>query len=151
MVKTMYSKEVTSIILAEWAKGASAEETRKHLQEQLGIKPCLNTIYAHRNGLTAQQLIDELLRQQQRDITKELNSEVRMKYRNELLKILLPQRIESYSESYSKEEKNVNVNVEGLLAQYEDLFEEATILENAAPEPVHPPQANRKTGAIPPT
>ncbi len=61
----MYSKEVTAVILSDWAKGASAEETRKHLKELYGKAPCLNSIYAHRNGLTAAHLIDELLRQQE--------------------------------------------------------------------------------------
>lgn len=89
----MYSKEVTAIILSDFAKGASAEETREHLKNMYGRSPCLNTIYAHRNSLTTAQLIDELLRQQERDITKAVTDELRMKYRNELLKILLPVRI----------------------------------------------------------
>jgi len=90
----MYSKEVTTIILADWAKGASAEETRKHLEDTVGISPCLNTIYTHRNGLTAQMLVDELLRQQQRDIVKADNPALRMKYRDLLLAKLMPQRVE---------------------------------------------------------
>ena len=150
----MYSKEITRLIIEDWAKGASAEETHTHLSSMdLDKVPCLNTIYKHRRNLAARELIDELLRQQERDITKQQKDKPRLAlhYRNELLKILLPKRIEMYSESYKKEEKNVNVNVEGLLAQYEDLFEEATILANAAPEPIHPPQANRKTGSVPPT
>ena len=111
----MYSKEVTALILADWAEGASAEETRKHLEDTLGIKPCLNTIYTHRNSLTTKDLVDELLRQQERDLTKEENSALRMKYRNELLKILLPQRVE-IREDVNVQEKSLQVtlNIEQL-------------------------------------
>jgi hypothetical protein len=90
----MYSKEVTAVILSDWAKGASAEETIVHLKEKFGRSPCLNTIYTHRNGLTAEMLVDELLRQQERDITKADNPALRMKYRDLLLAKLLPQKIE---------------------------------------------------------
>jgi hypothetical protein len=87
----MYSKEVTAIILADWGKGASAEETMKHLKDVFGKAPCLNTIYTHRNGLTAKNLVDELLTQQKRAITKTSDEELGLKYRNELLKIFIPQ------------------------------------------------------------
>lgn len=89
-----YSKEVTAIILADWAKGASAEETRRHLQDVYGKAPCLNTIYAHRKRLTTDDLVDELMRQQLRDITTAQNPRTKMHYRNELLKLLLPLKIE---------------------------------------------------------
>jgi hypothetical protein len=150
MVNLMFSKMVTERIVELWGLGFSAEETRKAFKDER-VTICLNTIYKHRRSLTAQHLIDQLINKQLRDILSQRKDspELSMRYRNELLKILIPQRIESYA--YSKEEKSVKVDVEGLLAQYEDLFEEATILENAAPEPIHPPQANRKTGPVPPT
>ena len=146
----MFPKTVTERIVELWGLGFSAEETRKAFSDQ-NISICLNTIYKHRRSLTAQNLIDQLISKQLRAILKsnEANPELAMRYRNELLKILIPQRIESYA--YSKEEKSVKVDVEGLLAQYENLFEEATLLENAAPEPIHPPQTNRKTGPVSPT
>ena len=114
----MYSKEVTALILQDWAKGASAEETRNHIQEVLGVKPCLNTIYTHRNGLTAENLIDELLRQQQRDITKSDNEKTRMYFRNELIRALLPHRIEALS--YHKEDININNNRNFNLTNYSE-------------------------------
>lgn len=97
----MYPKAITERIVELWAHGFSAEETRTALEEQFHIKPCLDTIYKKRHSLTAQNLIDELLRQQERDILKAdaENREVAMKYRNELLKILIPQRIETLSVS----------------------------------------------------
>lgn len=139
-----YSKEVTAVILADHAKGATAEETQKHLQDIYQIAPSLNTIYAHRRSITAEQLVDELQRQQERDITKETNSDIRMKYRNELLKMLLPIKAEIISKSVSLNKTEVNLNVTSdLLKQYEDLFEEATLLENCSPEPIHTTQTNK--------
>lgn len=108
----VYSKEVTAIILADWAKGASAEETREHINNTLGVRPALNTIYTHRHSLTTQDLIDELLRQQERDLTKEQNSEIRMKYRNELLKLLLPIKAEFLTKNLSINQTEVKHVIE---------------------------------------
>ena len=101
----VYSKEVTAIILSDWAKGATAEETIVHLKKIYGKSPCLNSIYNHRNSLTTQNLIDELLRQQEQDITQVKNKELKLKYRNELLKILLPFKAEIVSVN-----KNLNLH-----------------------------------------
>jgi len=103
----MYQKAITERIVELWAHGFSAEETRQALQEQFNIKPCLDTVYKHRHSLTAQDLIDQLIRQQERAILKADTDdrELAMKYRNELLKILLPQRIEAMS--YSRQDVNV--------------------------------------------
>lgn len=108
----MYSKEVTTIILADFARGATAEETRQHLKDTLSIEPSLNTIYTHRHSITTEQLVDELQRQQERDITKEQNSEVRMKYRNELLKILVPLRAEILTKNLSINQSEVKHVIE---------------------------------------
>jgi polyphosphate kinase len=108
----MYSKEVTTIILADFARGATAEETRQHLKDTLSISPALNTIYTHRHSITTEQLVDELQRQQERDITKEQNSEVRMKYRNELLKILVPLRAEILTKNLSINQSEVKHVIE---------------------------------------
>jgi hypothetical protein len=107
----MYPKTITEKIVEYWALGFSAEETRKALEETQGKKACLDTIYRHRHSLTAQNLIDELIRRQERAIFKADTDmpEVGMKYRNELLKILLPQKIEAVS--YEKIDENVTVNV----------------------------------------
>lgn len=147
----VYSKEITTVILSDYAKGASAEETIKHLTESYGVTPNINTIYSHRKSLTAEMLIDELQRQQERDITKETNSDLRMKYRNELLKLLMPLRAEIISKSLNITKTEVQVNVSDMLKQYENLFEEATILEHVAPQPIHTTQANNQASTIPTT
>ena len=111
-----YGKEIHAIILTDFAKGATAEETQKHLQDALNIKPCTNTIYAHRGKFTIDQVVDELARQQERDITKEENSDIRMHYRNELLKLFVPVKIIQLSKNINinKNETNINHNVTGL-------------------------------------
>jgi hypothetical protein len=53
----------------------------------------------------------------------------------------IPEKIESANLNVNKSEVNVNVTSD-LLKQYESLFEEATLLENCAPQPLHPPQTN---------
>lgn len=133
----MYSKEVTTIILADFARGATAEETRQHLKDTLSIEPSLNTIYSHRHSITTEQLVDELQRQQERDITKEQNSEVRMKYRNELLKILVPLRAEITSKS---ETVNKNLTIIKMWQPNDD----STAGDNASVLPVS------KTAKLPP-
>jgi hypothetical protein len=138
----MYSKEVTAIILADWGKGESAEETMKHLKDVFGKAPCLNTIYTHRNGLTAKNLVDELLTQQKRAITKTSDEELGLKYRNELLKIFIPQMSINLNKNINENKTEINVTSD-LLKQYESLFEEAALLEHCAPQPVHPAQTNK--------
>ena len=93
----MYRKEITHLIIECWGKGLSAEETREFIQRKKDILIGLATVYRHRHSITGQKIVDELFRSQRRDIALEENGETRMKYRNELLKILIPQRIESLS------------------------------------------------------
>ena len=104
-----YSKEVTNKIVECWGLGFTAEETVKAIEEWKNIHIGLATIYRHRHSLTAQEIIEELMRKQMRDIAKEDNSDLRMKYRDKLLEKLIPQRIEAVS--YEKIEENVTVNV----------------------------------------
>lgn len=146
-----YSKEITAVILADHAKGASAEETKKHLQDAFGLSPNLNTIYAHRKSITTEQVVDELLRQQERDITKEANSDRRMYYRDKLLEKLMQLKIEIVSKNLNISKSEVTLNVSDMLKQYENLFEEAALLENCAPQPLHTPQTHNQTGTSPTT
>ena len=99
-----FSKEVTQHIVHMWGLGLTAEETLKGLKEQYEIIMSLHTVYNKRNSITAQQMIDEIQREQQRDIAKEQNSEVRMRYRDKLLDKLLPHKIQT----------DQNVNVTGM-------------------------------------
>lgn len=91
----MYPRTVTDKIVEYWALGFSAEETRKVFKKD-GVSICIDTIYKHRHSLSAKNLIDELLRRQERAIFKADtdNPELAMKYRDSLLRILLPAHIE---------------------------------------------------------
>lgn len=104
MVKTTFSKQITEKIVEHWGLGFTAEESHKALLDN-GIKISLHTVYNHRRSLTAQQLIDELIRRQERAILKAdaEHPELAMKYRNELLKVLVPQRIEADIQSTNRE------------------------------------------------
>jgi predicted nucleotide-binding protein (sugar kinase/HSP70/actin superfamily) len=114
-------------IVELWALGFSAQETRDAFETQQKITISLNTIYKYRHSLTAQNLIEELLRNQERAILKAdtENPEAAMKYRNELLKILLPQRIEAYAKV---EEHVTTTTINTNLRDYEWALEEATRL-----------------------
>ena len=74
-----------------------------------------------------------------------------MKYRNELLKLLLPQRIEAYA----KVEQNVNTtttNIEGTLRDYQWALAEAArlaIQSHNTTKQMDTPQAAPETDAVP--
>ncbi len=93
-----YSKEVTNKIVECWGLGFTAEETVMAIQEWKNIHIGLATIYRHRHSLTAKEIIEELIRKQMRDIAKEEDSEIRMRYRDKLLEKYIPQRIEAKGE-----------------------------------------------------
>jgi hypothetical protein len=57
-------------------------------------------------------MIDELLRQQLRDILQATDKELQLKYRNELLKILVPLRIEAVTKSLTLTQTTVKHVVE---------------------------------------
>ena len=143
----MYRKEVTRLIIECWGKGLSAEETRKFIDKKEGILIGLNTVYRHRHSITGQKIIDELFRQQRRDIALEQDSDKRMKYRNELLKILVPQRIESIS---FERRENINrvEDVSELLEKYEQSINRAVkgnLPKNHTAEQVDTAQAHTET------
>jgi len=152
-VKTIYPRTVTEKIVEYWALGFSAEETRQALTEKQNVAMALNTIYKHRHSLTAQTLIDELVRRQERAILKADTDDppLAMKYRNELLKILVPQRIESYS----RVDQNVNATVtsiESNLRDYQWALEEAARLNlqsNSKAKQVDTSQAAPEANPVP--
>jgi len=106
-----YPKQFTEKILELEAHGFTAEETREYLQGHGYPRTGIATVYRHRKGSLADEITAETVRQQRRSILKheEDRPELSMKYRNELLKLLIPQRIEALS--YQKIEENVTVNV----------------------------------------
>ena len=144
MVKTTYPKTVTEKIVEYWALGFSAEETRQALYDKQQVKVCLNTVYKHRHSLTAQDLIDELIRRQERAITKAdaENPALAMKYRDKLLEKLMPQRFEAHTlEEVRVEEKHVNITAN--LTQYDTAIEEElnrVLRTNRAKQPVDTPK-----------
>ena len=93
-----YSREITETIVLCWGKGYTAEETREYIKKSFNKNPHLNTIYAHRHSLTAQQIIEELMRQQLRDIALCQSPTAKMKYRDKLLDKLIPKAIEMKTE-----------------------------------------------------
>jgi hypothetical protein len=140
----MYGKTVTEAIVKYQALGFSAEETKAALLKENGIKINLNTIYTHRRSPIGQEIASELLRQQERSILKtdSSNPELAMRYRNELLKILIPQMTINLNKNINENKTEINVT-SNLLKQYEDLFEEAALLEHCTPQPVHTAQTNK--------
>lgn len=103
-----HTKETIHRIVEMWGLGFTAEETRRALREQYRTHVGLATVYRKRHSITAQEIIDELMRKQMRDIARDDNSDLRMKYRDKLLEKLIPQRVESLS--VQKIEQHVKID-----------------------------------------
>ncbi len=153
----MYPKDVTAFIVYCWGHGLTGEETAKALQDKKSLKVSLATIYRKRQSLTAMEMIDELEREQLRDIASTEDEELKLKYRNELLKILLPVRIEEKTLSFSKVEIDDKSITAERLAKYEQLVKygeegEAEMvgeLQRHNPlQQVDSPMANRQTDTV---
>jgi hypothetical protein len=108
----MYSKEVTGWIDECWAKGFTAEQTVEAIHKKHDIKLGTATVYRHRQGKTTRDLVDELMRQQQFDITTCDNPELKMKYRNELLKIFIPQMTINYNKNVNEQSNEIHHVIE---------------------------------------
>jgi DnaJ-domain-containing protein 1 len=117
-----FSKTVIQRIVTLWGMGATAEETVAALRNE-GIKIGLQTVYRLRHSLTAKQISDELLQEQLRGINR-AEGEAQLRFRNELLKILIPARFDINSKSISVEKKEVTVHDDPteLLKRYDFLF-----------------------------
>jgi hypothetical protein len=121
----MYARTITQRIVELQAHGFTATETQKALKEEYSINIGINTVYRHRKSSVGQEIIDELIAQQERDILKSdaEDREVAMRYRNELLKILIPERIEAYvKQDITKKEIRIvapwkNKNIENSVPQ----------------------------------
>jgi hypothetical protein len=72
------------------AMGKSAHETVEYVKKHGDMEIHYQTVYAHRKSMRAAEVINEILRQQKRDIA-EAEIETRLKYRDKLLDKLLPQ------------------------------------------------------------
>jgi hypothetical protein len=75
-------------------------------------------------------------------INKAANNKLSNK--DQLTIVLAGETIKTENLTISKNQTEVKVNVTSdLLKQYENLFEEAALLEHCAPQPVHPAQTNK--------
>ena len=122
--KTMYPREITAFIVYCWGHGLNASETVRALREEKNVTLSERTVYRKRQSLTAQEMIDELEREQLRDIAKCDDPKLKMQMRNELLKILLPIRMEILSKTLSINKVEV-YDKSSELAEYEQLLREA--------------------------
>ena len=108
----MYPKEITGWIDEAWAKGFSAEQTVEVIKKKCGLKIGLATVYRRRHGKTTRDLVDELMRQQQFDIATSDNEELKLKYRNELLKIFIPQMTVNLNKNINETTVTQNLNLQ---------------------------------------
>lgn len=88
-----YGKEITRLIVECWAKGLTAKETITYIEQKTGKSPSEVTVYRHRQTITAKEIIEEMERQQRRDITLSQSDSVRLKYREKMLQRLNPATI----------------------------------------------------------
>ncbi len=158
MVKMTLSKTVTQQIVKAWAKGLTAEETVKFLKDECHVDVCLNTVYAKRKSLDASEMIEELMREQLREIVIAPDLAVRLKYRDKILDKLMPRKPTVAIENNVKVENEVpaNVNPQDLreynriiqeLAEAEGREAAETVQRNSDAKPVPDAQASDSEGA----
>lgn len=91
-----------------------------------------NTIWADLHSDQANQLVQELIRQQLNDINNSTNEETRLTYREGIIDKLLPRQVNVHSKQEITETTEANVNVTGtinLLTDYENALTAATAEE----------------------
>ena len=149
--KMTYTREITNLIVYYWGKGLTAEETRDVIEEKTGKRLGLATIYRHRHSLTAEQIIDVLFTGQRRDIALADDIELRLKYRDNLLGKLIPQKF-----AVKTEHKDIQVDVKRLeIVQLFETYGEAvesaiqrniqSLTKDAVKQRVDTPHSNAET------
>ena len=111
----MYPKQITELILDLQAKGYTAQLTQRWIQDNNKIHIGVATIYRHRTSALAHEIVEAMAVQQQQDITIESqkgNREVAMKYRNEFLKIMIPQMTINLNKNIEQTEQTVKHVIE---------------------------------------
>ena len=108
------SKTTTQLIVQCWCNGLTAEETVDYLKEKHKISVALQTVYNHRKSLTAQDMIDELLRQQNRDIAL-ADRALKLKYRDRVLAKLMPQKL-AVDSIVNQTNTNIDETVNSIIA-----------------------------------
>ena len=128
----MYSKLITEEIIRLQANGFTAEETLTNLQEHHNIKPHLNTIYNHRTSPVGVEMLQELIRHQERSILKADSSDpaLAMRYRSDLIGKMMDKLLPDLV--YSEHKEDVNIT-ERKITQIESLNpDERRLLDSVA-------------------
>ena len=109
-MKSLYQKSITEEIIRLQANGFSAEETRAYLKKEKDIEPALNTIYKHRRSPIGVEMLNELIRHQERSILKADSSDpsLAMKYRADLIAKMMDKILPDLTYSEHKEDININ-------------------------------------------
>ena len=83
----MYSRIITEEIIRLQAHGFTVKETQNYLQEHYSVKPSRNTISRHRCSPIGKEMLEELIRQQERSILKQdtESPQLAMRYRSDLI------------------------------------------------------------------
>jgi len=120
----MYSRIITEEIVRLQANGFTIKETQDYLQEHYSIRPHRNTVHNHRHSPIGVEMLQELIRHQERSILKADSDKpaLAMKYRADLIgkmmDKLMPTKIESYQKMDVTERREVAIDF-GTLAPAE--------------------------------
>ena len=113
----MYPKHITHEIIRLQANGFTIRETQAYLKEHYQINPHRNTVHSHRHSPIGIEMLNELIRHQERSILKADSTDPQsaMRYRADLIgkmmNKLMPDLNYVSSEQTIKEEITHNINV----------------------------------------
>jgi hypothetical protein len=150
----LYSKIITEEIVRLQANGFTAEETREYLKENHQISIGLNTVYRHRHSPVGVEMLQELIRHQERSILKadSTSPALAMKYRDKLIEKMInkimPDLVYSKAEVKSESTEQVNINVTTNLRDYEKTIRAAVERDfqlHNTKQQLPTPQTNTKT------
>ena len=104
----LYSKLITEEIVRLQANGFSGEETRTYLKEHYEINPGINTIYRHRHSPIGLEMLNELIRHQERSILKADSNDpaLAMNYRDKLIDKMMDKLMPDLN--YVASDQNIN-------------------------------------------
>jgi len=142
-------------LVIEYKKlGLRILEIQQAIAEKTGVTWSEMTIRRDLSSITAEEELEELNRQQYRDIARESDSKVRMEYRDRQIERLMPRKspeVQVNVANQIKVEKDVTSN---LLAEYEQIVaasvgaEAGDLQADRSGESVHKAEADGKAGKI---